>query len=386
MTDVAIVGGGPVGATLALGLADSGHKIMVLEAREDAEQPGDPRAIALSDGSRLILQRLGVWADIERHATPIRTIHVSQKNRLGRTVLRAEDARRPVLGYVVGYTELAAAIDHGLAQCGIEVLRGARVTGLQPALEFCGVRFERNEAEHTLNTALAVVADGGRSLDKVAGMTRHIREYGQSAVVALVEAELAHGGVAYERFTPDGPVALLPWGESAYALVWTAAPQQAALLCTLDEADFLSGLHAHFGDRVGRFTKVSKRGAFPLKLARMQPNAAEHLVVVGNAAQTLHPVAGQGFNLGLRDAWELAQLIRETPPTELGSAAMLARYRKTRRMDTGGGMLFTDLLVRSFSNDWPGLGLLRGAGLAALELCAPARDFVVRKMSLGARG
>lgn len=386
MADVTIVGGGPVGATLALGLADSGFSVEVLEARGSPEQPGDPRAIALSEGSRLILQRLGVWADVERHATAIRTIHVSQKKRLGRSVLRAEDYDRTALGYVAGYAELAATIDLALQSSGVAVLRGARVTSVAPAAAHCTVRFEQDGQVSEKETALAVVADGGRTLDVVPGLHRTVHEYGQSAMVARVVAALPHGGMAYERFTPDGPIALLPWGESAYALVWTAHPARAEELCRLDPAEFLAQCHAHFGDRAGELIAVSGRAAFPLKLARVRPVTAPHLAIIGNAAQTLHPVAGQGFNLGLRDAWELAGLVRSTSVPALGSDAMLKQYRAARRMDTGGGMLFTDFLVRSFSNDLPGLGLLRGAGLMALELCAPARDFVVRKMSLGARG
>jgi 2-octaprenyl-6-methoxyphenol hydroxylase len=386
MTDVTIVGGGPVGATLALGLADSGLQVTVLEAREKLDQPGDPRAIALSEGSRLILQRLGVWGMVERHATPISTIHISQKNRLGRSVLRAEESGHEALGYVVGYAELAAAIDQALQASGIEVLRGALATAVAPETDACRVQFEYTGVVHSRPAALTVIADGGRSLETVPGLSRQVHEYGQSAVVARIEAELPHHGVAYERFTPDGPVALLPWGERAYALVWTAMPARAEMLCGLDQAGFLDQCHTHFGDRAGRFMAVSGRAAFPLKLAWVRPATAPHLAVIGNAAQTLHPVAGQGFNLGLRDAWELAGLIRATPRLDLGGAAMLKQYRATRRMDTGGGMLFTDFLVRAFSNDWPGIGMLRGMGLTALELCVPARSFVVRKMSLGARG
>jgi len=386
MPDVTIVGGGPVGATLALGLVDNGLQVTVLEARDNPDPPGDPRAIALSDGSRLILQRLGVWAGIAQHATPIRTIHISQKNRIGRSVLRAEESGHDALGYVVGYAELAAAIDQVLQASGIEVLRGAQATAVTPGSDASRVQYRYSGATHSRHAALTVIADGGRSLETVAGLSRQVHEYGQSAVVAKIESELPHHGVAYERFTADGPVALLPWGERTYALVWTAAPARAEALCSLDQTTFLEQCHSHFGDRAGRFIAVSGRAAFPLKLAWVRPATAPHLAVIGNAAQTLHPVAGQGFNLGLRDAWDLASLIRATPVADLGSDAMLEKYRAARRLDTGGGMLFTDFLVRAFSNDWPGFGTLRGMGLTALELCAPARNFVVRKLSLGARG
>ena len=389
-SDVLVVGGGPVGATLALGLAGSGLEVTVLEARANPEPSGDPRAIALSEGSRIILQRLGVWAELASEAAPIRSIHISQQGRLGRSVLRAEETGHAALGHVVGYAALAAACDRALAHSGICVLRGARAERLIPEADACHVEYQSADGGGMMRTALAVVADGGRSLDQLAGLGRQVREYGQSALVAMVEAELPHDGVAFERFTPEGPIALLPWTGTgsgrACALVWTASPGEAERLKALDEAEFLQELHEHFGDRVGDFTKASGRAAFPLRLAWLRPKTAQHLAAIGNAAQTLHPVAGQGFNLGLRDAWELATLIRTTPSAELGSAAMLARYRNTRRLDTSGGMLFTDLLVRTFSNDWPGLGAARGAALAMLDVCEPARDFVVRKMSLGAAG
>lgn len=386
MADVMIIGGGPVGATLALGLAGSGVEVKVLEAREKQEQPGDPRAIALSEGSRLILERLGVWQGLTKYVTPIKTIHISQKCRFGRSLLKADEAGREALGYVVGYSELASAIDIAIQASGIKVLRGAVAKALLPGAEVCDVKYCQGEAEHHQRVALAVLADGGRSMDLVPGLIRHQREYGHSALVAHVETELPHKGVAYERFTPDGPIALLPWGERGFALVWTAAHERAKELCQMNAEEFLTKCHAHFGDRMGRFLAVSGRATFPLKLAWVRPVASQHLAVIGNAAQTLHPVAGQGFNLGLRDAWDLASLANNTPASELGAETMLKTYCSTRRMDTGGGMLFTDFLVRTFSNDWPGAGVLRGAGLVALDLCVPARHFVTRKMSLGARG
>jgi 2-octaprenyl-6-methoxyphenol hydroxylase len=254
------------------------------------------------------------------------------------------------------------------------------------APDIATVSFTRQDKEQSLSAALAVVADGGRSLKAIPGIHKEVRDYGQAALVARVETELPHGDIAYERFTPRGPLALLPWGERAFALVWTETPEVAQALTTLDETDFLQQLHAYFGDRQGRFVKVLDRGVFPLKLARAKPVTAQRLAVIGNAAQTLHPVAGQGFNLGLRDAWELAQILRATPRAQLGGAAMLRRYQSSRRTDTGGGILFTDFLVRAFSNDIPGLGALRGCGLAALELLAPAKRFVARKMSFGAHG
>lgn len=385
-TDLVIVGGGPVGATLALALAGSGLDVTVLEARPDAAPPTDPRAIALSYGSRLILQRLGVWDALAPATTPIRAIHISQQARLGRSVLTAQESGQPELGCVVDYGALYGALSGALEASGIPVLYGAQATALATSTDAATVTFTRQGVEQQRSAALAVVADGGRSLKEIPGIRKEAHDYGQTALVARVETELPHGNVAYERFTPRGPLALLPWGERAFALVWTETPEAAQALTTLNKADFLQQLHTHFGDRQGRFVKVQDRGVFPLKLARARPVATQRLAVIGNAAQTLHPVAGQGFNLGLRDAWELAQILAATPQGQLGGSTMLARYQSGRRADTGGGILFTDFLVRTFSNDIPGFGAVRGYGLAALELLAPAKRFVVGKMSFGARG
>lgn len=381
---IVIAGGGPVGGTVALALADSGLAVTVLEARV-APEVHDPRAIALSEGSRLILQRLGVWQKLERHATPMSTIHVSEKGRLGRTILAAEQVQRPALGYVVDYSALANGVDQAMRDAGVNVVRGASVSALLPQAASCQVRFTRDGQAQEIDAQLAVLADGGRSLSSVQHLKRKVHEYQQHALVARVQTELPHHGVAYERFTPNGPVALLPWGDG-YALVWTATPERAEALRGLDEPAFLQQLHAYFGDRQGAFVSVTGRGVFPLKLAWVRPVTAERMAIIGNAAQTLHPVAGQGFNLGLRDAWELAQIVLSTPPEAIGNETMLKQYRQSRRLDTGGGMLFTDLLVRTFSTDAPALGAVRGAGLAALELLAPARNFLLRKMSFGARG
>jgi 2-octaprenyl-6-methoxyphenol hydroxylase len=385
--DILIVGGGPVGATLALALRDSGLKIAVLEARAASTPSDDPRTLALSEGSRQILQRLGIWDELAPHATPIETIHVSQRGRLGRTLLHARDEDQQALGYVLPYMALANALDRKLAATGTaNVQYDARAIAVNPAESLASVRFERGADTLDTHARLVVLADGGRSLNELHGMTRKVREYGHSALVGHVECELAHRNTAYERFTPDGPVALLPEGERGYALVWTVSPTKVETLITLSAPEFLQQLHRHFGDRAGQFLSVSGRAAFPLKLATVRPVTVPHLAVIGNAAQTLHPVAGQGFNLGLRDAWELALTLRDTAPEAIGSTDMLARYRQRRQMDTGGGIFFTDFLVRAFSNDLPGLGTARGAGLTFLELLAPAKRFVARKMSFGANG
>jgi 2-octaprenyl-6-methoxyphenol hydroxylase len=388
-TDVLIVGGGPVGATLALALAQGSEgggplAVTVLEAQQDFSALPDARTLALSHGSRLILERIGIWQQLS-NPTPITRIHVSQRGAFGRAVLSAEDASMPALGYVLNYADLQQALHAALAQAPVRYLTGTTVEEVHPNADAPSVACGRDGGRRTITGRLLAIADGGRSLGSLPGVKRESRDYGQCAVVCQVRTERSHDGLAYERFTPQGPAALLPY-QDRYALVWTASPQQAEEMLAWDDATFLARLHAHFGDRQGRFVWAGKRASFPLSLKTSKPLTLPRTVLVGNAAQTLHPVAGQGFNIGLRDAWELAQGILNVPRERIGDAAMLAAYASGRRLDTGGGIFFTDLLVRGFSNDLPVLREARAAALSALDLLPPLKDFVVRRMIFGAKG
>ena len=382
--DILIAGGGPVGATLALALKASGLKVMVLEARSDFTRKPDPRTLALSYGSRLILQRLGIWQSLPE-PTAIETIHISHKGGLGRSVLNAAAEKIPALGYVVNYAALDQALHAALSDSAIHYITGARVTQVKSTQGFAVADFEHNGTKQQVTARLLALADGGRNLSDLPGVERHVHNYGQNAVIAHVKTELPHRNVAYERFTPEGPAALLPSGDG-YALVWTATPEKTADILQWDDATFLKQLHEHFGDRLGEFTQTGPRASFPLTLRYSKPVAGPRTVLLGNAAQMLHPVAGQGFNLGLRDAWELSAEILHTAPEHIGSADMLARYSSSRSMDTRGGILFTDALVRTFSNDNPLLQHARGAALVALDMLPPLKRFIVRKMLYGARG
>ena len=378
---VIIVGGGPVGSVLALALQQQGVAFTMLEARAKGASHKDTRALALSYGSRLILEKLGVWDVDSAKATAINTIHISQRGGLGRTNLNAAEHNQEALGYVLPYGALTQALDGALDTS--QVMYEAEATQIKPSEPFAEVTFNQNSKSHTLQSALLVVADGGRSLGEIAGIAKETKEYGHDALVSKVTAELPHNNIAYERFTPSGPMALLPNGNAGFSLVWTGEKACIDALLQLDDATFLSQLHAAFGDRVGKFLSIEKRMSFPLKLSTLKPSTAPHLVIIGNAAQTMHPVAGQGFNVGLRDSKTLADLIVESPATALGAAPMLDTYSKQRRRDPRGGILFTDLLVNIFSNDTIGLSALRGAGLGALELLKPAKNMLVSKMSFG---
>lgn len=378
---IVIVGGGPVGSVLALSLQQKNIPFTMLEAREKGASHQDKRALALSYGTRLVLEKLNVWDAVESKATAIYTIHISQRGGLGRTKLNASEHNLPAIGYVVSYGALTQALDTLLDTA--HVLYGAEATDIQTNADTSIVTFKQEETTQTLSAALLVVADGGRSLNTIDGIEKETKEYGHDAMVTKVKAELPHNNIAYERFTPEGPMALLPNGEIEFSLVWTGEKCKIEPLLTLDDATFLKQLHAAFGDRVGRFLSVEKRMSFPLKLSKLKPSTAPHLAIIGNAAQTMHPVAGQGFNVGIRDARTLADLIIQTPVNALGSEAMLKTYSQQRKRDTRGGLLFTDLLVNVFSNDLIGVGSLRGAGLGLLDFFNPAKQMLVDKMSFG---
>jgi len=378
---IVIVGGGPVGLALALALQQKAIPFKVLEARPQGAAHQDTRALALSYGTKLILERLGVWAQVEPLATAIQTIHISQRGGLGRTKLQAQEHQLPALGYVVSYGALMQALDSAIDHQ--HVLYQAAARAILPRDHHAEVSFEVAGKTEQLRSALLVIADGGRSLEDVPGLMRETKAYGHDALVSKVKAEMSHNNVAYERFTATGPMALLPNGASDFSLVWTGEKDMVDRLLTLDDATFLSELHAAVGDRVGQFLSIEKRMSFPLKLSSLSMTDAAHVVVIGNAAQTMHPVAGQGFNVGMRDAWTLVDLIANTSAAQLGGAPMLAEYRQRRQADTRGGLLFTDFLVNVFTNQALGVASLRGLGLAMLQHFPPIKRVLVNKMSFG---
>lgn len=384
---VVIVGGGPVGATLALALQHKGIAVTMLEARSKGSAYQDQRALALSYGSRVILEKLGVWEKLDHQATCISSIHISQRGSFGRSILKAKDHDLPDLGYVLSYGALTQALDEALvAFNGINVFYEAEATNIDPASENARVTFNYQANLQQVTSKLVVLADGGRSLADIPGISRQTKMYGHDALVSKVECELPHNNIAYERFTPMGPVALLPNGARNFSLVWTGKQEEVAQVMSLEDDAFLHQLHHHFGDRVGRFLSVGKRLTFPLKLSYLSPVTAPHLVVIGNAAQTMHPVAGQGFNVGLRDAYELAQQIASTPTADWGRDSMLQSYQEGRKKDTKRGLMFTDFLVNLFSNDILAVSGLRGMSLGMLDLAKPIKSGLIRKMSFGSRG
>lgn len=381
--NIVIVGGGPVGMVLSLLLAKQNIASTVLEARKQGAANQDTRALALSYGTRRILEKLGVWQALAAHATAINTIHVSQKGSIGRSVLRAEDYAQEALGYVLSYGALCTVLNAQIAQFPIiQLIDEAQVEAISHDVNHATVRFHHHDEPFSFEPALAVLADGGRSLEEVVGLKRDTKEYGHDALITKVSAELPHDNMAYERFTANGPMALLPNGERDFSLVWTGKKALIEPLLALSDAEFLEQFHQQFGDRVGRFLSVEKRMTFPLKLAQLVAADTPHLVVIGNAAQTMHPVAGQGFNVGLRDAEVLAKHITSSMAA-LGSSDMLAAYRAGRKTDTKNGLLFTDFLVNIFSNDILGVSALRSAGIGLFDVVKPVKRHLVSKMSFG---
>jgi 2-octaprenyl-6-methoxyphenol hydroxylase len=378
--DVLIIGAGPVGAALALQLQGSGRSVALLEAR--AGSATDARTLALSYGSRLILEDAGAWND-SLDATPIEAIHVSHRGAFGRTLLSCRDANVPALGYVLSYASLQQALDRQIEAAGISVHRGARVDDIASGADEARVSYYFNSASHSMPASLIVLADGGANSDKIPGIRIVEKDYGQTALVGIVTTDKAHAGIAYERFTPIGPAALLP-REDHFSLIWTASPGSVQRLLALDDATFLAELNDHFGHRAGKFLSIARRASFPLKLRYAVPRVAERLAVIGAAAQALHPVAGQGFNLGLRDAADLARLLRRNAGENAGSATLLLRFASGRRTDARMGIEFTDSLVRIFSTDNPLLRIGRGLGLAMLDITPAARRMLVEKMTFGA--
>ena len=393
--DVVVVGAGPVGSTLALSLAAGDVDVIVVDARPAGRIARSDRSLALSHGARLILERVGVWDGLSLAAgavTPIARIDISQAGGFGQTQLAAQEHGLAALGYVVSYRALQAALDAALARSSVAMRHAATVTAVRGGTAHAAVEIADPaltglvEASETIRAPLfarlAAVADG--TGDAMAFVARQRHDYRQVALVAKVFVATPHNGIAFERFTPDGPMALLPEREG-YGLVWTATPARAQQLLAFSDDEFLLELARHFGARSGRFTRVADRRTFPLVMEYAREPARARCVALGNAAQTLHPVAGQGFNLGLRDAWELAQIVLDSPREQIGADEMLARYSRSRRTDRMAGIAFTHGLVRLFGNDLPLLRWPRGLALTLLDAVPMAKRAFTRAMLFGVR-
>jgi len=382
--DIAILGAGPVGRVLALMLArvapDPARIALLAGAAPAPATPAaavpaaDPRVLAMNHGSRVLLESLHAWPE---RSADIRNIHVSQRGRLGRTVIQNTDFGVPQLGSVVAYSGLHAKLDECVAACGVTVLPGpaARVD----SQDADGVRIVQGDT--TLLCQVAVQSDG-------AGASDVRRDYGQHAVLTTAHATLPRRGWAWERFTAEGPLALLPHPQTpdAYSVVWCSAPDRATELAALDNTAFSTALSAAFGDRLGRLSSQAPRHVFPLSLAARRAQVQGRVAAIGNAAQTLHPVAGQGLNLGLRDAARLAQTLAGwlTRP-EASPTALLAEFAQARQVDRFITAGLTDLMPRVFATGLAPVEHACGLALLGMDLASPLRAPLAQHLLQGFR-
>ena len=389
--DVAIVGGGMVGASLALALAALPLDVVVIEAiePEDGSQPSfDSRTIALSNGTRRIFSGLGVWDEIAREATPIRKIHISDRGRFGSALVDAADQGVAAIGYVAENRVIGRALWRRLRGASRTRLEApCRVTAVQPGDAHITLDVDGPGGARTLAARLVVAADGAASLVRQAvGVGAARWDYGQTAVISLVTPERYHDHVAYERFTPTGPLAVLPGPDGRVVVVWTLAPPEAERVMALTEPAFLLELQERFGWRLGRLVAVGPRQAYPLALTQAAAEHAPRTAIIGNAAQGLHPIAGQGFNLGLRDAATLADVLADAgAAADPGAADVLERYAAWRRTDRHALIAFTDGLVRLFASPFGPVRAARSLGLVLFDL-SPTAKSALSRLSLGFAG
>jgi 2-octaprenyl-6-methoxyphenol hydroxylase len=385
--DLVIVGAGPVGATLALALSDSDLDVVTLDARPAGSISRSDRSLALSHGARLVFERLGVWSEVA--ATPgavtaITAIDISQRGGFGRARLHAHDQGVDALGYVVSYRALQHALDSSLGRAGLSVEHGVGVTRVSATRGSAHVVGERGGAAVEWSARLAAVADGGG--DVVDYIARRKYDYRQVALVAKVWSSEPHGGLAFERFTDEGPMALLP-EEDHYGLVWTTTPENASALVALPDPSFLAALTQRFGPCAGQWIRVGDRRTFPLTLEFATRVVGVRTVLLGNAAQALHPVAGQGFNLGVRDAYELAQELLAVPMAtdhdHFGAHSFLAAYSRRRAADRWAGIAFTHGVLGIFGADVSLLRWPRGLALTLFDALPPVKRMFTRAMLYG---
>ena len=396
--DIAIIGGGLVGASLALALEPTGLSVAVVEpvAAEGGEPQGpgyDERTVALTDNARLIYTDLGVWQRLmaqPQPPQPIREIHISDRGHFGMTHLSHTDMGGGVeaLGYVVPTRTLGGELHRRLRDSAAITLHcpataeRLRARESDIVVSLAADADTHNAPSTTLSARLAVLADGGRSpLARQMGIQSGTTDYRQSAILSVVATDRDHLGRAYERFTDEGPLALLPHSERRYAVVWSTARERVAARMALSDAAFIAALQTAFGERAGTFSEPSARTRYSLQHGITRRPIGARTVTIGNAAHTVHPVAGQGFNLGLRDVAALAEVIRAARARrqDIGGRDVLEEYAALRRRETARVSGFTDGLIRVFGSRRAPVKLARNLALAGIELCPPAKRFLLRR-------
>lgn len=388
--DLLIAGGGLAGNCLALALHDSGMRIAIVEAHSPAQRHGSAlgdRALALAKGTVRLLEALGVWQGVAHLATPIEHIHVSDQGHFGKTRLSAQQERVDAFGYVIIARDLEEHVADLVAQAPVTQFCPARITGLMSGKQQICVTLDDGGAKSELTARLVAGADGGQSsVRRLLHIGQKTTDYGQAALVTTVATELPHQHTAFERFTASGPLALLPLGKNRCAVVWSRSPEDAAALLSLSDAAFIAALHQCFGYKLGALQLAAPRHAFPLALVQAEQMVSGRAVLIGNAAHQLHPVAGQGFNLGLRDVAQLAEIVqsRYAQSQDIGAAGFLADYAAERQRDHNRVIGFTHSLVQIFSNTHAPLAAARNAGLTLLDQIPATKSRLTRyAMGLG---
>jgi 2-octaprenyl-6-methoxyphenol hydroxylase len=382
--DLVIAGGGLAGNCLALALKETGLKIAIIEAgtREQLHNsPAGDRALALAAGTVKMLEALGIWQGISQAATAIENIHISDQGHFGKVRLSAQQEHVEALGYVITARDIEAHVAKLVTDTDTELICPARLVGLMAGNDAVNVSLNRGDEPLNISAKLLVGADGGNSsVRKLLEIPQHITEYGQTALVTTVKASQRHNNTAFERFTASGPLALLPVDSDHCAVVWTRSSEDADALMSGSETDFLTGLQQCFGYRLGQLSLAAPRRAFPLSLIRAEKMIAARTVIIGNAVHHLHPVAGQGFNLGLRDVVQLAEMIikQYQENRDIGDAGFLTAYAESRQQDHDKTIGFTNSVVRIFSNDWLALAAARNIGLALLDHIPAAKALLTR--------
>lgn len=386
--DIAIVGGGSVGISLAcaLGQIEPAPRVVLIEAHDYKNLPPpsfDSRTVALSYSSKQIFEGLKLWQPIvEQGISPINIIHISDRGHPGMTRLTAQEQGVEALGYVIENRILGEALFTQLAtHKNVELMAPARIERLNFRGDRAILEGETNNESFQISTRLVIAADGTQSfIRQHLGISQRHWDYDQTAIIANVACDKPHNNIAYERFTRYGPMALLPLADipetsNRYGLVWTVPQNQTDEMLAMDDEQFQAELASRFGERAGHFVRVGQRAAYPLGLTQISEHVRQRLAFIGNAAHTLHPVAGQGFNLGLRDVAALAQVIKDAlaKGRDPGELEVLQTYASWRKRDHIQTAMFTDGLVRIFSTDFLPLVLARNAGLVAMELFAPLR-------------
>lgn len=379
MRDIAIIGGGLVGLCAALVLQHPGRRVSIIEAGnlEQSRAGGlNARSIALAASSVQVFRALGIWSQIEARAAPIRHIHVSSRGHWGVTRLRAEDYRLDALGHVIE--------NQALGRCLLDAVKDRDNITLEQNAEFesidqgaaVTIGYRKNKGKQALKARLALIADGAHSPARAAlGIGYESHDYGQAVVICNVEVGKPETDTAYERFTPQGPLAMLPLGGKRYACVWTLALDQASEVCNLDDTEFSAALQDCFGFRLGLIERIGERFSIPIQRTRAESLNSGRCLLIGNAANALHPVAGQSFNLSLRDIACLHELLCERPLADLDDelSQLATDYGVLRADEQRRIIRYGDGLVTMFSNELPLLNVVRAASLGLLDLVPPLK-------------